>query len=391
MLDAVIIGAGPAGSWTACRLAGIGYQVAVLEKRAGTGEKPCCTGIVSRECISAYAIEPGVIFRQANSAKIVAPSGEFIRLYRQETQAGIINRPAFDRWLAGKAQSRGADYHFQAEAKGISFRTDKAVVEVEENGRDRQIEAQAVILATGFSAHLVRKLGLGQPGYPVAGVQAEVEIGGLDEVEIYFNQQLAPGFFAWLVPTAGGRGLAGLLTRHSPGLHLREWVARLRAQGRIVQNSLQIHYGGIPLKPLAKTSGERLLVVGDAAGQVKPTTGGGIYFGLICADIAAETLHQAFQAGDLSAGRMSRYDQGWRKKIGSELRREYLARRLYEHLSDRQIEGLFARLKSSGMIDSLLKEDSLSFDWHGGLMTKVLKAGTVSQVSRLWPFQRREG
>jgi digeranylgeranylglycerophospholipid reductase len=382
VLDAVVIGGGPIGSRTAFRLAGLGYKVAVLEKKAGAGEKACCTGIVSRECVSAYGIDPAVIFRQVNSAKIWGASGELIRLYRPETQAAIINRPAFDRWLADKSQSQGADYHFQSGVESLSFEKNKVIAEVAGPGRRYHVEAQTAVLANGFNSLLVKKLGLKNPEYRVGGAQVEVEMKDLAEVEIFFNQRLAPGFFAWLVPTAWGKGLAGLLTNHSPGGHLREWITRLQEEGRITGKIATIRYGGIPLKPLPRTFGDRFLVVGDAAGQVKPTTGGGLYFGLLCADIAAETLHTAFQEADFSLRKMSLYERNWRQKIGPELRREYLARRLYEHLSNRQIEGLFSRLKSSGVVESLLREEQLSFDWHGGLMMKVLKAGLES----LWPF-----
>lgn len=172
------------------------------------------------------------------------------------------------------------------------------------------------------------------------------------------------------------------MSRQACGFRLRDWICQLEAQGKVAPEKPQIRYGGIPLKPLYRTFGNRFLVIGDAAGQVKPTTGGGIYFGLICADIAADTLNEALLAGDLSSRKLSGYQRKWREKLAAELRREYLARRLYEHLSDRQINGLFSRLKSTGIVESLLQEESLSFDWHGGLLLKALRLGTLAQARR---------
>ena len=83
------------------------------------------------------------------------------------------------------------------------------------------------------------------------------------------------------------------------------------------------------------------MVVGDAAGQVKPTSGGGIYYGLLCADIAADTLHRALQEGDFSAGMLSRYERKWKKRLGRELKIGYWARRMFERLSDGQIDRIF--------------------------------------------------
>jgi digeranylgeranylglycerophospholipid reductase len=383
MPDIAVIGGGPVGSWTAFRLAKMGHRVTVLEKRPGIGEKHCCTGIISQECAAKYDISPHLIFRQVNSARIISPSGLSLGVKRPETQACIVNRQAFDRALAVKAQSQGVEYLLNTGAEDISFKPNGIQIKVEVQGKVGYLSAQAAVLATGFNAPLIKRLGFGQPDYLVAGVQAEVGIKSLPEVEVYFDQELAPGFFAWLVPTTGERALAGLLTNQSPGQHLQEWLAQLAAQGKIISAKAQIRHGGIPLKPLTKTFSQRLLIVGDAAGHAKPTTGGGIYFGLLGADIAADTLHQAFTSGDLSARYLSQYEQNWRQKLGPELRIEIMVRRLYEHLSNSQIEKLLSVLKSTGIVDSLLKEETLSFDWHGGLMLKLLKLRALSKIGRL--------
>ena len=381
MLEIAVIGGGPIGSRVAYKLAEFGYRVIVFEKRSSIGEKLCCTGIISQECILNFNISSEVVFRKINSARIFSPSGEFVRIHRAEDQACVIDRSAFDRILARQAQERGVEYLLSSEVTSIYVQRDKVRIDVDLRGSPRHFEACAAILTTGFNAPLVRKLGLGVTTDFVAGAQAQVETHEIEEIEIYFDQRLAPGFFAWLVPTAEGRCLAGLMSRNSSGKGLRYWLEKLEDRGRIRLDGNNVLYGGIPLKPLRKTFADRILVVGDAAGQVKPTTGGGIYFGMLCADIASETLHNAIEKGDVSAVQLSRYERSWRKKIGTELKGEYIARRLYEHLSDHQINALISRARSAGIIDSLLKED-VSFDWHGGLLLKILKAGLMSQASR---------
>jgi digeranylgeranylglycerophospholipid reductase len=379
----VVIGGGPIGSRVAGRLSCLGHQVGVLEKELQIGAKPCCTGIISQECVTSFQIPSTVIYQSFNSASIFSSSATVLHIHRPEVQACVLDRQAFDGYLAERAKERGAEYYLGSKAESLSIKADRVVVDVEEKGRKSGLEARSVVLATGFNAPLVKKLGLGQVGYCVAGAQIEAPIKDLREVEVYFDQTLAPGFFAWLVPTSSGKARVGLITRHSPGAHLRAWMKTLEARRKIDPGEYEIRYGGIPLRPLNRTYGERLLVVGDAAGQVKPTTGGGLYFGLISADMAAETLHQALETGDLSAKNLSQYDKEWRKKLSHELRIEYLARRMYERLSDRQIDRLLSVLQSSGVADSLIREESLSFDWHGGLMMKLLKYGISSQTSRL--------
>ena len=142
---------------------------------------------------------------------------------------------------------------------------------------------------------------------------------------------------------------------------------------------MKLSYGGIPLKPPARTYGERMIAVGDAAGQVKPTSGGGIYYGLLGAEIAAETLHRALAEDDLSAKRLARYERAWRKKLGRELRTGYWARKLFERLSDRQIDRLFEIIKAGGIDEALLKAEDVSFDWHGRTIMQADKIPDGSQ------------
>jgi digeranylgeranylglycerophospholipid reductase len=386
LLDIAVIGGGPIGSRTACQLAGMGYDVGVFEKRSGVGRKPCCTGIVSRECVRVFDIPQSVIYNPLNSASIFSPSGMDIHVSKPEPQAFILNRPAFDLNLADQAQAKGARYYLNSKIEEVNALPDKIVLKVSRGSESLQIESGIAVFACGFSSSLIKRSGLGCIDYFVAGAQAEVEVNGLREVEVYFDQSLAPGYFAWLVPLSENKGLAGLLTRQSPGKRLRDWISQLELQGRIKAFAPEIRYGGIPLKPLSRTFSDRLLVIGDAAGQVKPTTGGGIYFGLLCADIAAETIHKSFQNGDCSAHGLSDYERKWRKKLGHELRVEYLARRFYEKLNNKQIDSLFSRLNTGGLADSLLKEEDISFDWHGDLLLMGLKLGITSEINRLIKF-----
>jgi digeranylgeranylglycerophospholipid reductase len=389
----VVIGGGPIGSRVAYQLASVGHSVVVLEKRSSVGQKPCCTGIISSECARLFAIDPSVILREAASAVIYSPSGQTLRVSKNQPQACIVDRPAFDRFMADKARAKGVNYYINSEAESISFKNTKVEIIYNHHKTLQKIECEAVILATGFNAALASRLGLDQTEYCVAGAQIEVKAKGLSEVEVYFDQDLAPGFFGWLVPTSEDKCLAGLLSRKAPGSHLRKWLSKLEASDRIDSVHGRVHFGGIPLKPLRNTSADRLIVVGDAAGQVKPTTSGGIYFGLLCADIAADVLAKAIQKDDLSGNALASYQTRWQKKLNHELRMEYFARRMYEKLNNKQIDSLLNKIKSSGAFNSPAVMESVSFDWHGDLLLKALKMGISSEFSRLMgfpsPFSRR--
>jgi len=390
--DVIVIGGGPVGSYVAGKLAGMGHEVVVLERHKQPGEQVCCTGIVSQKCITSFAIEEDIILRKANSAKLFSPSGILIRLWREQTQACIIDRAALDVALAGRAQDKGARYLPNSLVRNLQVGDDRVRVEAVRQGERLNLEARAVVIATGFGSTLVEKLGLGRVGDFVRGAQAEVETRGVDEVEAYFGREIAPGFFAWLVPTLPSRALVGLLSRRSPKLYLRRLMSSLKAQGKIAWDKAQVSYGGIPLKPLARTYGDRLLVVGDAAGQVKPTTGGGIYYGLLCADIAADTLHQALKDDNLSGKTLVNYQRRWRKKLGRELEIGYYARKFYERLSDKQVDRVFSLIKSHGIDQALLQAEDLSFDWHGEavmrLMGHKIVANALQAMKAPFSFRR---
>lgn len=372
MHDVIVVGAGPAGSYTASRLAKLGYKVIVLEQKGEAGENSCCTGIISVECFSAFSLD-ATIFRQASSAKFFAPSGEFIRLHRNDPQAYIIDRASLDKSLKQRARGNGADYLFSARVIAVTPELDCVSAVVDYQGKRRTFTAQVVILSCGFGSRLPEKLGLGKIAKSVFGAQAEVDVRDIDEVEVYFDQDLFPGFFGWLVPTSGDRGLAGLLVPGAPASYLRNFLRYLQAQGKIASAEADMKLGIIPLGTLPRTYSARIIAVGDAAGQVKPATGGGIYHGLLCADIAVDCVHQAFLANDFSAAKLSSYDKRWRAGLGDELQTGYRMRWFYKKLSNRRIDGLFHTMSSNGIPKFITEWQDFSFDWHSPLISKISK------------------
>jgi digeranylgeranylglycerophospholipid reductase len=389
--DVLVVGGGPIGSYIAHRLAGMGYGVAVLERKDRLGGKVCCTGIISPECLNSFAIDNSTVSSQANSARVYSPSGKLIRLWRPENQAYIIDRASLDLSMVNLARAAGADYSLNCLVEDIEVKSDRVVVAANKNGSNINIEARMVVIATGFGSGLVERLGFGRAGDFVIGAQAEVETSEIDEIEVYLGREVAPGFFAWLVPVNQKKAMVGLLSRRNPDFYLRKLISSLIEQGKIVSGEVKPGYRGITLKPPRKTYSQRLIIVGDAAGQVKPTTGGGIYFGLLCAEIAARNLNQALDKNDLSAKGLAGYEREWKKKIRSELKICYLARKLYENLKDEQVDRIFDIVRDNGIDETLLEEDNLSFDWHGRAIMRLARKQAMSKIFDIMKFSARIG
>ena len=257
MHDVIVVGGGPVGSNVACKLAETGYDVLVLEQKERLGEQVCCAGIIGQECFSSFSIDSNIVLREANSAKVFSPSGRLIRLWREENQACIIDRAAFDLSMASRAEVAGAEYGLNSPVKDIQVKKDRVVVETIQNGNKLNPEARVVVIATGFGAKLVEKLSLGKPGDFIVGAQAVVEARDIDEVEVYLGQEVAPGFFAWLVPTSPPKALVGLLSRSNPKEYLRKLLSFLKASGKIGYNEGEIGCRGITIKPLKRTYGQQ--------------------------------------------------------------------------------------------------------------------------------------
>jgi digeranylgeranylglycerophospholipid reductase len=381
--DVIIVGAGPAGSYMAYELASSGHNIAVFEEKSAPGINACCTGIISTECFQSLDLSTDGILAKVNSARFFSPSDKCLRLQTENVQAYVVNRFLLDKELASKAQSGGAKYFFSSPVIDINHGKDNIQVEALCSGKREICSARAVVLANGFKPKLPMKLGLGKIKNFLVGAQTEIEAKNVDELEVYFSQEIAPGGFAWLVPTSPNTAYIGLLATSQAKLHLQMFLNNLFYRGKLTSREATIGQKAVPLGTLARSYGDRMLVVGDAAGHVKPTTGGGIYFGHLGAKIATGVLNEALGSDNLTAEQLSRYQKQWKAKMSKELSRGYRVRWAYTKLSDRQIEGIFNALDFTGMAEVLLNSSDFSFDWHSKLIMAVLKRSSAYPLLKI--------
>lgn len=372
MNDVLVIGAGPAGIRVASLLAQKGYRVTALEEHPQAGDGVCCTGIVGAECFSMLPISPKVL-RVANSATFVSPGGKTIRLVKDSPQAYVLDRQSLDRSLAQQAESHGVKFVYGCSVENCVRENGFVEVDSIVTGERQVFRGHVVVLATGVNPGLISRLGVGGIGDFALGAQVEVEVQVANEVEVGFSREYAPGFFTWIVPIADGkRALIGLMCREKPKQRLGAFLKRLQREGKILDSRFDISCGRIPLKAAGKSYADQMIAVGDAAGQVKPTTGGGIYYGLLCAEIAADVIDKAFQKGDLSSGELAVYHRRWKKLLDAELSMGYLSRQVFERLGDKAIDGMFDIVQRYSLDKMALSSPGFSFDWHGGILRRAL-------------------
>ncbi len=368
--DIAVVGAGPAGSATARSLAARGYRVALLERDRSAGQPVHCTGIVSDECFKRYGLPASLVIGSVSSFVLRSPSGRPVPIRRRSVQAHVLDRVGLDRWLAEEAVGAGADLVTSTAVDDVRWTGDG--VRLSLSAGSAPVTARAAVVATGFGAPLARRLGIGSSGELLSGCQVVVEQEGVDEIEVFTGDALGRGGFGWLVPWRDGLGLAGLLTRKHTMHRLNEHLARLRAAGRIGRVVERFRLRAVPVGLPDRTVADGIVAVGDVAGQVKPTSGGGIYYALLGAEIAATTLAEALESGDVTAGGLAPYEERWRAALGSEIRQGVLLRQLVEQLPESAIEQLH-RLLGVPVLRRVLVSAAPSLDWHSSKLTRVLE------------------
>ncbi|HWP35176.1 MAG TPA: hypothetical protein VNM66_06235, partial [Thermodesulfobacteriota bacterium] len=190
-----------------------------------------------------------------------------------------------------------------------------------------------------------------------------------DALDVFFRAELAPSGFAWRVPIrreGRPRAKVGVMAPGRPRRALERLVDDLRQRGEVCDAGAAVVTRPLPLGPLGRTYADRVLVIGDAAGLVKPTTGGGIYYSLLSAGWAAEAVRAAFDRGDFSAGTLAAYEESWRSRLGAELRVGLWFRRLAARLTPDDLDALVELAIVDGVVP--LIRSTARFNWHRDLI-----------------------
>ena len=373
MYDALIVGAGPAGNIAALELAGRGFDVAVLDYRERVGDK-LCTGVIGAECAERFPIQPELIYRRARSAAIHSPGGRAFRVERPDTQALIVDRVGYVNSMAAAAARNGAEYRLGWRVSEMSLSPTGIRATARRGDAVDHASARILLIASGFGSPLTESVCPTNGGgrERLVGTQVEVVTSGVSETQVYVGDEVAPGSFGWLVPTVESRGLLGLMSRHDSSGRLERLRDRLTREGTVLRMASSPRRWGIPIRPLSRTYAERVLVLGDAAGFAKPTTGGGIYYAMLSGKIAAETAAGALASNRFSEDALSSYEDRWKAEFGGELRVGYYARMLFESMTDARLERLMEVFLSEDVQRELIRSPAFSFDRHSGIILKTV-------------------
>jgi len=378
MQDIVIVGGGPAGLHAGARLAAAGFRTTILEEHRVVGDPVHCTGILAAAAFDEFSLSRASILNSLTTARFWSPAEKEVVYSGTRKEAVVVDRRAFDEDLLYTAERSGAGVSRGVRAVSVRIEADSVTV-TQADGNE--IRARGCVLASGANYALHRQVGLGMPKYLLHTAQLEVPIRHTGDVELYFGQTVAPKGFGWIVPVRRGLETCariGVMCDRDAPRYFHRLASRLGDRWGFERPLPSPRQKILPLAPIPRTYGPRLLAIGDAAGLVKPTTGGGIYYSLLSASLAAETLTEALMCDDLSADRLQCYEQEWRKRLSKEFQAQLSLRLVVHRMTDAHIEHLFDLARADGIMPIVRK--TARFNQHRTLILSLLKHPPVRQL-----------
>jgi flavin-dependent dehydrogenase len=224
---------------------------------------------------------------------------------------------------------------------------------------------------------LLKKLGFDEVPETLLGVQTELDIEA-EKVEVHLGREWAPEGFAWVVPLGEGRAKVGLLCDRDGPASLRKFLSRPDVGSRIKSEPGPIRCSVLPLGFLPRSYDHRIVVVGEAAGHLKATTCGGIYYGMLTGEIAGDVLDSCLVEDRLDAARLAAYETRWRELLEDEIALGLKLRRSVKLLGDWGVERLMAIARTHG-IETLIRAKA-DFDWHRDLIQEVFQHSTLGRL-----------
>jgi len=353
--DVVVAGGSVAGLLSAREIASKGFSVLVIEEDYEIGTPEHCGGLVSIAGLEELGIIP---FRKTfdhmiESADIISPNGKSFTINSKKQKVIEISRRELDKQIAFQAQKNGAEIKVRTSFQDI---TDTGIRTNEEN-----IDCKIFVDARGVSS-LIHKDRTGI----LSSAQYEIYADWIKKgkVEVIFDQEKYPGFFAWIIPSNEGKGKVGVAGK---GINVAETLNEiLKERGKF--STIRKIFAPIWIKgPIKKFVDGKTVIVGDAAGQAKPTTAGGIYTSGMGGVYAGQAISKFLETNKISD--LQDYQKKWTERFGKEFEKQLFARKILERIDNQTINKLFESITPEITNEISEKDD---FDFHTSSIIKLL-------------------
>jgi geranylgeranyl reductase family protein len=353
--DVVVAGGSIAGLLCAREISSSGFSVLVIEEDYEIGTPEHCGGLVSLAGLEELGVIP---FRKTfdhmiESAKITAPNGSSFTINSKKQKVVEISRRELDKQIA-----------FQAQKKGTVIKVRTSFQEITDTGirtNEGKVDCKIFVDARGVSS-LIHKDRTGI----LSSAQYEIYADWIKKgkVEVIFDQKRYPGFFAWIIPSNEGKGKVGVA---GLGINVAETIDRvLEEKGN--HSTIRKIFAPIWIKgPIKKFVDGKTVIIGDAAGQAKPTTAGGIFTSGMGGVYAGQAISKFLKTNNSKD--LEEYQKKWTDRFGNEFEKQLLARKILERVDNNTINKLFESITPE-IIDEISEKDD--FDFHTGSIIKLL-------------------
>ena len=388
--DVIVVGGGPVGSFAALILSKLGKRVTVFEEHSQIGSPVHCAGhisINSLKTLGLYPLPKNIIENEFSQANFYSYTGFSFPVVLSKPVTCAVNRELFDKHIFLKAKDAGAYFHLNSRVHSLLIENGsiKGVKVIQNDGSVEFFKAKIVLDAEGISSRLLKQTNLKplNPKNLVYAVQADVEnLENLpsEGVHVFFGKSYAPGFYAWIIPRLDGTAKIGLATNTgNPNIFLNKLMFEHPKASQYLRRTKvrKKEFHSIPLGgSIPKLFRNGFMALGDVASQVKPTTGGGIIFGLKSSIIAARVASLAIDNNDVSENFLKFYQNRFNKAFNFDFKVMVQFRSFLNSLSDDKLDKILRFCKKIGLNKTLQNVDEI--DFQGRTFIKIIGRPAVS-------------
>lgn len=335
MVDVVVVGAGPAGATVGEQIAGVGFNVLIVEKDCSLGKNKVCGGAISKRYFADMELPKQIIEKEVNKLVFHFPD-ERLDIHSKYGYI-LLHREKLDQFLARKAVKNGAKLMTSTKVDDVTRSDDQVVISVRRlpRGKIGEIKARLVVFADGANTLANKKFGIGFQNRPdctalAATYDLKWQKNPKDSLEFFFSKDISPTGYGWIFPRKDSInvGVGCLISKIKQ--NIRHSLDHLLTSEKL--SLLEVIRYGVRLIPQSipeKIHGASILVVGDAAGTADPISGSGIANAIANGKIAAKVAIEALESKRLTEDFLIRYENAWKKTPNyRNIQRSYLLQRL---------------------------------------------------------------
>ncbi len=347
--DVIVVGAGPGGCMASYHASINGAKTLLIEKSQEIGEPVRCAEAIPK--LESFGISADSSFIRSHivGGYLIAPNGKKILVKGGKTDGYVVERKIFDKHLAIRSARVGTKIAVKSRVVDLQHDGDYYKVIVNHLGEEYRIKTKIVIAADGVESSIAEMAGLKCKKLPTEVCScAEYEMTNVklldkEMMEFYFGD-ISPKGYAWIFPKGDTANVGlGVIDKKKKAIdYLNEFIEHPILEGRL-KNATPVEFkcGGAPVGgPIEKTVSDNLMVVGDAAGQISPLSGGGIYLSMSCGSIAGEVASKCIKNGNYDEEHLMEYERKWKEKYYNTLMAELKYKNILQKLSENELNAL---------------------------------------------------